>query len=153
MCAVLAAMTGGSAGAAAANQGQRATAAGTPPTEMTAQMLADRVSKERDQDANEIPLRYRGRSFTLSGTVKSVDRDGDTYRVMFNILAWEEKSVRLPGESQTKTEIICVLAPGQSVYALTLRRRSKIRLTGAYARYGELLSPSVMWLSDCRPAQ
>lgn len=150
MCSVLAAIKGGSAGATAATQGRSATAAGAPPTVISAQILADRLSKERDNDANEIPLRYKGRSFTLSGSVDRVDRDGDTYRVRFAILAWEEKAIRLPGESQFKTDIVCVLAPGQSVYALTLRRRSSVRLTGTYAEYRE--SPSLMWLSDCKPA-
>lgn len=153
MCAVLAEIKGGRAGVTAASQGRSATAAGAPPTVMSAQMLADRLSKERDKDANEIPLRYRGRSFTLSGTVDRVDRDGDTYRVRFAILAWEEKAIRLPGDSQFKTEIVCVLAPGQSVYALTLRRRSGVRLTGTYEDYRESPFPSVLWLADCRPAQ
>ena len=153
MCGVLAEIKGGSAGVAAASKGKGATAAGAPPTVLTAQTLADRVSKERDKDANEIPLRYKDRAFTLSGTVDRVDRDGDTYRVRFAILAWEEKAIRLPGESQFKTEIVCVLAPGQSVYALTLKRRSSVRLTGTYSDYRQLPFPSVMWLTDCKPAQ
>jgi hypothetical protein len=153
MCGMLAELKGGSAGAVAAAKGRTATAGGGAPTVLTAQTLADRVSKERDQDVNEIPLRYAGRSFTLSGTVDEVARDGDTYRVRFDILAWEEKAVRLPGESQFKTEIVCMLAPGQSVYALTLRRRSKVRLTGTFAEYRASPSPSVMWLSECKPAQ
>jgi hypothetical protein len=153
MCGVLAELKGGSAGVAAATQGSTATAAGAPATALTAQTLADRVSKERDNDANEIPLRYRGRSFTLSGTIASVDRNGDTYRVLFDIIPWERKAVKLPGDSQFKTDIVCILAPGQSVYALTLRRRASIRLTGTYFDYRESPMPSVMWLSECRPAE
>jgi hypothetical protein len=153
LCGVLAEIKGGSAGAAAANAGKTATAAGSPPTVISAQMLADRVSKERDKDVNEIPLRYKGRSFTLTGNVESVNRDGETYRVRFDILAWEQKAIRLPGDSQFKTDIICVLAPGQSVYALTLKRRSSVRLTGTYADYRESPSPSVMWFDGCKPAQ
>ena len=151
MCAVLAELKGGSAGVAAANKGKSADAAGAPPTVISAQILADRLSKERDKDVNEIPLRYRGRSFTLTGTVESVVRDGDTYHVRFEILAWEQKAIRLPGDSQFKTDIICVLAPGQSVYALTLKRRSNVRLTGTYLDYRQ--TPSLIWLSECKPAQ
>ena len=151
MCGILAELKGGHAGAAAASQGTSASAATAPPTVLTAQTLADRVSKERDKNANEIPLRYPGRSFTLSGTVASVDRNGDSYRVQFDILAWEQKAIKLPGESQFKTEIICVLAPGQSVYALTLKRRSNVRLTGTYSDYREYPSPSILWLSGCKP--
>jgi hypothetical protein len=153
MCGLLAEMKGGAAGATAARQGSSATAAGSPPTVLSAQILADRLSKERDRDVNEIPLRYRGRSFTLSGNVESVSSEADVYRVRFAILAWEEKAIRLPGDSQFKTEIVCVLAPGQSVYALTLKRRSSVRLTGTFSDYRASPSPSVMWLSDCKPAQ
>jgi hypothetical protein len=152
MCGILAGIKGGSAGVVAANEGKTATGAGAPPTEMSAQMLADRVSKERDKDVNEIPLRYKDRSFTLSGSVKSVDRDGDTYRVLFDIMSWEEKAVRLPGDSQLKTDIVCVLAPGQSVYALTLKRKANVKLTGTFLDYREAPIPSVMWLSGCKPA-
>ncbi len=151
MCGILAELKGGRAGLAAASQGRSASAAAAPPTVLTAQMLADRVSKERDRNVNEIPLRYPGRSFTLSGTVASVDRDGDTYRVQFDIMAWEQKAIRLPGESQFKTDIICVLAPGQSVYALTLKKRANVRLTGTYENYRESPVPSVMWLAGCKP--
>jgi len=153
MCGILAELKGGRAGLAAGSQGKSASAAAAPPTVLTAQTLADRVSKERDRNANEIPLRYPGRSFTLTGTVASVDRDGDTYRVKFEIMAWEQKAIKLPGESQFKTEIICVLAPGQSVYALTLKRRSNVRLTGTYSEYREYPSPSILWLSGCKPEQ
>ncbi len=150
MCAVLAELKGGAAGVAAANRGRTADGAGAPPIVIDAQIFADRLSKERDKDVNEIPLRYKGRSFTLTGTVESVNRDGDTYRVQFEILAWEQKAIRLPGESQFKTNIGCLLAPGQSVYALTLKRKSSVRLTGTFADYRQ--SPSMMWLSDCKPA-
>lgn len=152
MCSVLAEIKGGAAGATAASQGRTATAGGTGPTVLSAQILADRLSKERDNDANEIPLRYRGRSFTLTGKVESVNRDGETYRVVYEILAWEQKAIRLPGDSQFKTDIVCVLAPGQSVYALTLKKKSNVRLTGTYADYRST-GTSTFWLSDCRPAQ
>jgi hypothetical protein len=152
MCGVLAEIKGGSDGVAAAAQGKTATAGAGAPTVLSAQMLADRVSKERDKDVNEIPLRYQGRSFTLTGTIKSVDRDGDSYRVLYDIMAWEQKAVRLPGDSQFKTDIVCVLATGQSVYALTLKKGANVKLTGTYQNYRESPSPSVMWLSGCKPA-
>jgi hypothetical protein len=72
--------------------------------------------------------------------------------VVFEIIPWEKKVIKLPGDSQFKTDIVCVLATGQSVYALTLKPRSKVKLTGTYADYRE--SPaSTMWLSNCRPEQ
>ncbi|MCU0636316.1 MAG: hypothetical protein MUE41_15725, partial [Gemmatimonadaceae bacterium] len=144
---------GGAEGIAAAEKGETAVAGGGAPTVLTAQTLADRVSKERDKDVNEIPLRYQGRAFTLSGRVKSVNRDGESYNVIFDIIAPEAKAVRLPGDSQFKTDIVCVLAKGQSVYALTLKPKANVTLTGTYLNYREHPMPSVMWLSECRPAQ
>lgn len=153
MCAVLGALKGGAEGIAAANAGKSATGGGNAPTVMSAQMLADRLSKERDKNANEIPLRYKGRSFTLDGVVDKVLRDGDRYSVIFDITPWEKKALRLPGDSQFKTDIVCVLASGQSVYALTLKPKSKVTLTGTFADYREGPIPSVMWLSECKPAR
>ena len=158
MCGVLGELKGGKAGIAQANQGKNATAGGGAPTLLTAQTLADRLSKERDKNPDEIPLRYKGRSFTLTGNVAQVRKDGDTYHVVFDIMGWEDKAIHLPGDSEFKTDIVCVLAPGQSVYALTLTPKgrsfklsSKVRLTGTYADYREFPSPSVFWLSDCKP--
>ena len=152
MCNVLTQMKGGKAGIAAARQGKTATGGGGAPTVMTAQALAQRLSNERDKNADTIPLRYKGKSFTLSGTVDYVRKDGDTYRVAFKILELHEMAIRLPGQSQFKTEISCMLAPGQSVYALTLKPKSKVNLTGTYSDYRDFPMPSVMWLTDCRPA-
>jgi hypothetical protein len=153
MCGVLAALKGGAEGVAAANAGRSATGSSATPTEMSAQMLADRLSKERDKNVNEIPLRYKNRSFTLDGTVERVVRDGERYSVIFDITPWDRKAVRLPGDSQLKTDIVCVLASGQSVYALTLKPKARVKLTGTYSDYREVPIPSVMWLSECTPAR
>ncbi len=156
MCGVLSELKGGKEGVAAAELGKSATAGGGAPTVLTAQTLADRLSKERDKNPDEIPLRYQGRAFTLSGSIEDVRKSGDSFNVVFDILDWEEKALRLPGDSQFKTEIICVLAPGQSVYALSLvpkgrpfKIASKVTLTGTYSDYER----SMFWLSDCRPAK
>ncbi len=80
-------------------------------------------------------------------------RDGDRYSVIFEITPWERKAVRLPGDSQFKTDIVCVLASGQSVYALTLKPKTKVKLTGTFADYRANSMPSVLWLSECKPAR
>jgi hypothetical protein len=147
LCGILTELKGGEAGKTAANDVQSA-AASTAPTVLNAQMLADRLSSERDKNVNEIPLRYKDRVFTLDGVVSSVIRDGESYSVIFDIIPWEKKAVRLPGESRTKTDIACLLAPGQSVFALTLKPKTKVKLTGTYREYREF--PSTMWLSDCK---
>ncbi len=152
LCGMLGALKGGAAGVKAAEQGLTASAT-SKPTVMSAQMLADRVSKERDQNVNEIALRYKDRAFTLDGLVSSIVRDGDRYTVIFDILSTEQKAIRAPGESQFKTDIVCQLAPGQSVYALTLKPRTKVTLTGTYSDYRASPVPSMMWLSNCTPAK
>lgn len=153
MCGVLAQLKGGRAGIAAANSGRNAATGGGAPTAMTAQGLAQRLSNERDKSPDTIPLRYKGRSFTLSGTIFWVRKEGDSYSVLFDIIAGSNMLLRLPGQSLEKTDIVCVLAKGQSVYALTLKPKSSIKLTGTYQNYRAYPSPSVMWLSECRPVQ
>jgi hypothetical protein len=76
-----------------------------------------------------------------------------TNSVIYDILPWEKKAIHAPGESRFKTDIVCILAPGQSVYALTLKPKTKVSLTGTYREYRELPVPSMVWFSDCRPAQ
>jgi hypothetical protein len=153
ICGVLSQMRGGKAGVAAASQGRNAAAGGGAPIVMSAQLLAQRLSQERDKNEDAIPLRYKGKSFTLSGTVDYVKKDGDEYRVAFKILERHEMVIKLPGESQFKTEISCMLAKGQSVYALTLKPKANVKLTGTYSNYRGYPFPSVMWLDNCRPVK
>jgi hypothetical protein len=149
MCGILAELQGGNAGAVAAARGKNATAGGGAPTVMTAQGLAGRVSNDADKNPDEIPLRYNGRSFTLSGRIENVRKAGDSYRVAYEIADLAAAGLRLPGQSDSVTPIMCLLAPGQSVYALTLKPKANVTLTGTYYDYrmGEF------WLSECRPAR
>lgn len=152
MCGILIALQGGAAGAAAAREGL-STTANNAPTVMSAQLFAERLSKEHDRNVNEIPLRYKDHSFTLDGTVATVTRNGDSYSVLFDIQPWEKKAIHVPGESQYKTDIVCTLAAGQSVYALTLKPKTKVTLTGTYREYRELALSAMVWLDECRPAR
>ncbi|MCU0886267.1 MAG: hypothetical protein MUC44_15275 [Beijerinckiaceae bacterium] len=152
MCDVLAQLQGGKPGIAAANRGRDAVQGGGKPTAMTAQALSQRLSAEFDKNAETIPLRYKGRSFTLSGRVAYVRRDGDTYRVQFEIMDPSDMVFKLPGQSTSRTEIGCLLAKGQSVYALTLKPKASVTLTGTYYDYRDVPYPPIMWLSECRPA-
>lgn len=152
MCSVLAQLVGGKSGIAAANRGRNAAQGGGTPTAMTAQGLSQRLSAEFDKNAETIPLRYKGRSFTLSGRVAYIRKDGDTYRVQFEIMDPSEMVFKLPGQSATKTDIGCLLAKGQTVYALTLKPKASVKLTGTYHDYRDVPYPPIMWLSECRPA-
>lgn len=152
MCNVLALLQGGKSGIAAANRGREAAQGGGAPTAMTAQALSQRLSAEFDKNAETIPLRYKGRSFTLSGRVAYVRKDGDTYRVQFEIIDPSDMVLKLPGQSTSKTDIGCLMAKGQSVYALTLKPKASVKLTGTYHNYRDIPYPPIMWLSECRPA-
>lgn len=151
MCSVLSQLQGGKPGIAAANRGRDAVQGGGTPTAMTAQALSQRLSAEFDKNAETIPLRYKGRSFTLSGRVAYVRKDGDTYRVQFEIMDPSQMVFKLPGQSTSKTDIGCLMAKGQSVYALTLKPKASVKLTGTYFDYRDVPYPPIMWLSECRP--
>lgn len=151
MCTLLAQLQGGKSGIAAAKRGRDAVQSGGAPTVMTAQALSQRLSAEYDKNAETIPQRYKGRSFTLSGRVAYVRKDGDTYRVQFEITDPSDMVFKLPGQSTSKTDIGCLLAQGQTVFALTLKPKASVKLTGTYYDYRDIPYPPIMWLSECRP--
>lgn len=46
--------------------------------------------------------------------------------------------------------ISCLMAKGQNAYALTLKAKSLIRLTGTFYEYDTF--KRTVWLNECRPA-
>lgn len=150
LCAVLSQIKGGKAGLAAARAGKGAVAVAGAPLKISALGLSQQLSKEKERNAAAIPLRYKGKAFTIDGSVDYVTKDGDSYRVAFDIPEPYEQAIRLPGQADFKTDISCMMAKGQAAYALTLKPRRSIKLTGTFLQYREY--PPIMWLSDCRPA-
>jgi hypothetical protein len=149
LCGLLNKLQGGKAGLALAAKGLGAVGAVAAPVKITALGLSQQLSKERDRNAEAIPLRYKGKSYTIEGPVDYVKKDGDAYRVAFRIPEPHEQVLRLPGQSNTKTDISCLMAKGQAAYALTLKPNKMVKLTGTYDSYRE--TPPIMWLSNCRP--
>jgi hypothetical protein len=150
LCAVLSQIKGGKAGLAAARAGKGAVAVAGAALKISALGLSQQLSKEKERNAAAIPLRYKGKAFTVDGSVDYVTKDGDSYRVAFDIPEPYEQAIRLPGQADFKTDISCMMAKGQAAYALTLKPRRSIKLTGTFLQYREY--PPIMWLSDCRPA-
>jgi hypothetical protein len=151
MCSMLNQLKGGKAGLVLAAKGRTASAAPSAPTKIGAMVLSMRLSGEKNKNPAAIPLRYKGKSFTIDGTVDAIAKDGDTYRIDFYVPEPHEQVLRLPGQANFKTDISCLMAKGQAAYSLSLKPKKSVKLTGTFHRYRDY--PPIMWLSDCRPAE
>jgi hypothetical protein len=149
LCGMLAELRGGKEGRALA-AAARGKFAERPPLRMTALALSHQISKDTERNAAAVPLRYRHQSFTVDGTVDYVMKDGPYYRVAFVIPNPWEELIRLPNIAPFKTDISCLMAPGQAALALTLKPGKVVKFTGKFHEFSE--SRHIMWLADCRPA-
>lgn len=149
MCGMLNRLQGGKAGRAAATSGMAATG-NKAALEIDALALSHQISKDTERNAAAIPLRYQGKTFVIKGTVKMVDKVGEGYVVLYDIPHPYQEAIRLPNEAAFKTDIVCRMARGQSVYALQLKPGKGIRLSGVYASFDQI--QHVLVLQDCRPA-
>lgn len=150
MCGMLAELKGGRAGLALAAAAKTAKSE-RPPLRISSLALSHQVSKDAERNAAAVPLRYRHRSFTVSGIVDYIRKDGEYYRVAFKIPHPWEEAIRLPNVAPFKTDISCLMAPGQAAYALTLKPGQSVELTGTFHDFSE--DRHVMWLDKCRPKQ
>lgn len=128
---------------------QASAAAPAKPVRMQAFALSQQVSREERENAAVIPLRHRGRAYTLIGVVDYVIKDGDAYRVAFDVQPKTELLGPLPGIVGLPVGISCLMGPGQTAYALALRKTDKVTLTGVFHQYDEFRRH--MWLTGCRP--
>lgn len=149
LCGMLGQIKGGKAGIAAASRGRNAVSS-AGPTVIDALVLSQQVSQEAEKNAAIIPQRYQGKSFTISGTMSYVIRDGDTYRIAYDIPETTSDLVLKVGKFRFLTQISCLVAKGQSAFALSLKKGNRIRLTGTFRDYNEF--KHVMWFEGCRPA-
>jgi hypothetical protein len=150
MCGVLNQVKGGKAGRLAAAGGARAETQQAAPISMTAQSFSSQISKDAERNAAAIPQRYKNKQFTLSGTVEYVTQDGPSLRVAFEIMQPYEMAIRLPGMASTLSEVSCLMAPGTSVFAMQLKPKKSVKLTGTFYEFSEF--KHVVWFKDCRPA-
>ena len=149
LCLMLNQLKGGKAGLALAARAKGAVST-QAPLAISALELSHQISKDTERNAAAIPLRYKNKAFTISGTVDYVIRDGDFYRVAYKVPEPYEEAIRLPGTAAFKTNISCLMAKGQSVFALTLKPGRSIKLTGTYRDFNEF--KHIIWLENCRPA-
>ncbi len=149
MCGILAQLRGGKAGLALAEKGKAARAGTAAPIRMSVLRFSSQMASEARRSSISLEPRYKGRAFTLFGPVANVGRMGDRYRVDFKLVESALSSL-LPG-SGYRLEVSCVLAAGQSTYALSLKPDRRVELTGVFDQYNE--GRSIVWLRDCVSAR
>lgn len=151
VCGMLAQLKGGRAGLAAASQGM-ATAATATPTRIDAVSLSQQFAREAVKNDALLPLRYKGKAFSVWGSVNHVMKDGEYFRVAFDTPEARDRAIRLdlPGDPGFMVNISCLMGRGQNAYALTLRKGALIRLTGTFYEYDPF--KRTVWLNECRPA-
>lgn len=150
MCGILNQLKGGKAGEALAAKGMGATSAAGAPIRMSVLRFSQDITGQADKNHSAVQKRYEGRQFTLYGPVAYVGPVGDSYRVEWKLLANVLTDI-IPGRASAGFSVNCVLAPGQSVYALQLKPDKHVELTGTFdeLQYGR----SSVWLKDCRPTK
>jgi hypothetical protein len=149
MCGILNQLRGGKEGIALARQGNAASASRTaPPLRMSVLAFSSQMAGEARLNSEAMVARHTGKAFTLFGTVATVGRAGTSYRVDFQLLENALSSI-VPG-SGYRLEISCIMAAGQSTYALGLKPGKRVELTGIFDEYA--LGRSTIYLRDCRPS-
>ena len=149
MCGMLNELKGGKAGLAAAAKGKGATTTQAAPLKMSALAFSHQVSKDTERNSANVMLRYKGKMYTIDGTVDYVIKDGNQYRVAYKVPNPWEEAIRLPNTAPFKTDISCMMAPGTAAYTLQLKPGKSIKLTGRFEDFDEFRH--VVWLQDCRP--
>lgn len=151
ICGMLAQLKGGRAGLAAAAQGMGAAATATP-TRIDAVTLSTQFAREAVKNDALLPLRYKGKAFSVWGSVNHIMKDGEYFRVAFDTPDARDRAIRLdaPGDPGFMVNISCLMAKGQNAYALTLKKGALIRLTGTFYEYDTF--KRTVWLNGCRPA-
>jgi hypothetical protein len=147
MCDFLAPIRGGREGRQfAANTTSAVSASGA--TRKDAYIFAQELSLEAKDSSAVIPLRYRGRTFTLTGRVKYVIKDGDFYRVAYDIPETKDSRFALSSMPMRNIGISCLMAAGQNARAIALRAGDRLELTGVYYNFDDVRSH--FWLNGCR---
>ncbi len=151
MCSVLAELKGGKAGRAAAASGAKAVTTQAAPISISAQSLSQQIAKDIERNPLAVKARYLNKRYTLSGTVERVAMDGKDMRVWYEILEPHELVLKLPNAPKFHMEIGCALAAGQSVFAMQIKPKRSVKLTGTYDGHDD--KRNVVWLKDCTPVK
>lgn len=147
ICKMLATLKPGAAGERAARDAAARTATAAPE-KLDALAFSLKLANQANENQSTINPRYKGKKYTLTGRAAFIMEDGDDYNVGFDIPEPGDMLLK-PGPmgAQFKVSISCIMARNQTAYALTLRERDKIVLTGTFARYDQF--KHVVWLEGC----
>jgi hypothetical protein len=149
LCGILNQIRAGQAGNVAAAKGMTAGANGAPLA-LSALLLSNQISVEAQRNPASIPARYGSKSFIVNGRVDSLDLTRGIYSVLFDVPEPHDQPLPLSRPTTFKTDIICQMAKGQSVYALQLKPGKSVKLAGVYSHYDDIGHAFV--IKDCRPA-
>lgn len=148
MCGMLNQLRGGKAGLALAKQGNAAQATqSAAPLRMSVLAFSSQMANEERRNREAMIARNQGKAFTLYGLVATIGRSGNSYRIDFKMVENVLTSI-VPGTGY-RLNVSCVLAAGQSTYALGLKPDKRVELTGVFDEYD--LLQSTIFLRDCRP--
>ena len=150
MCSMLNQLKGGKAGIAAAKTGAGAVTVQAAPVAMSALAFSHQVSKDTERNASTVLTRYKGKQFTIDGTVNYVTKDPNGNRIGYDVPNPWEEAIRLPNIAPFKTDIVCYMGPGTAAFTAQLKPKKSIKLTGTVEDFDEY--KHVIWLKDCRPA-
>ncbi|MGL5839837.1 MAG: hypothetical protein ACRCY3_15195, partial [Sphingorhabdus sp.] len=130
MCGMLNQLKGGKAGLAAAAKGKSATTTQAAPLKISALSFSHQVSKDTERNAGNVLTRYKGKQYTIDGTVDYVTKDPNGQRVAFDVPEPYEEVIKLPNTAPFKTDIVCYMAPGTAAFTAQLKPKKGIKLTG-----------------------
>ncbi|TWI05967.1 hypothetical protein IP90_00229 [Luteimonas cucumeris] len=135
MCKMLAQLKPGTAGDQFAGK-QIAVA----PTAIAAGKLGFQLENQAKDNLAAIEPRYKDKQFIISGRVNGpVLKSGGTYNMGFELY---------DGDRYGQVAISCAFAANQAAYALTLKPREKVALSGTFDHFDQI--GRVFWLKECR---
>ena len=114
----------------------------TAPVEITAEKFGFQLRNQHKDNPAAIEARYADKVYRITGKINQggVLKDSGRYNIGFDVLQ---------GDNQFDTvAITCSFAANQAAYALSLRPKEKVTLTGVVDHYDQILK--VLWLRNCR---
>lgn len=148
-CGILNRVKSGQVGTASGTKGMTATSTGAPLVS-SALLLSNQISADAQRNPASIPARYHNKSSVINGHVVSLNSTRGIYSVMFDVPERHKAALQLSLPTTFKTDIICQMAKGQSVYFLQLKPGKAVKLAGVHSHYDDIGLTFVM--EECRPS-
>jgi len=151
ICGMLSAIKAGTSVEQAADAARLA-AENAAPESMDALDLSMKLARQAHTNQSTINPRYRGQRFTLSGKAAFIMEDGDGYNIGFDIPDRLDMALSPgPNDPSYNVNLSCLMAPSETAYALSVRERERIKLTGVFYKYDQFKKTA--WLKDCKRAR